>query len=72
MCFIGYAPNKKGYKCFNPKTRKHIISMDVTFLEHQPYFQKKFLKGGETKRIRKFLGCYFHSTKNCGLQKPFF
>ena len=31
--FIGYAPNKKVYKCFNPKTRKTVISMDVTFLE---------------------------------------
>ena len=43
--FIGYAPNKKGYKCFNPKTRKNVISMEVTFLEKQPFFQKISLQG---------------------------
>ena len=43
--FIGYPPNKKGYKCFNPKTRKTVISMDVTFMEKQPFFQKIYLQG---------------------------
>lgn len=39
--FIGYAPNKKGYKCFNPKTKKIIVvSMDVIFLESQACFKK--------------------------------
>ena len=43
--FIGYAPNKKGYKCYNPQTKKIFISMDVIFLENQPFFQKHFLQG---------------------------
>ena len=36
--FIGYAPNQKGYKCFNTTTKKLYVSMDVTFLEDQPFF----------------------------------
>ena len=43
--FAGYAPNKKGYKCYNPQTRKFHASIDVSFLENQPYFHKKFLQG---------------------------
>ncbi|KAJ0048163.1 hypothetical protein Pint_16235 [Pistacia integerrima] len=35
--FLGYAPNKRGYKCLNPKTGKIYFSMDVVFLE-KPFF----------------------------------
>ena len=31
--FIGYASNQKGYKCYNPQTRKMYVSMDVPFIE---------------------------------------
>ena len=41
--FLGYAQNKKGYKCFNTVTKKTYISMDVSFLETQPYFPKNHL-----------------------------
>ena len=43
--FLGYPPNKKGYKCFNPLTKKNYISMDVSFLETTPYFQKNLIQG---------------------------
>ncbi|KAJ0075599.1 hypothetical protein Patl1_34427 [Pistacia atlantica] len=36
--FLGYAPNKRGYKCFNPKTGKIYFSMDVVFLEKKHFF----------------------------------
>lgn len=39
--FVGYAPHKKGFNCFNPITRKYFVSTDVTFIESRPYFQKK-------------------------------
>lgn len=36
--FLGYASNKKGFKCFNPVTKKFFESMDVHFVENQPFF----------------------------------
>ena len=42
---MGYAPNKKGYKCYNPQTGKFHVNIDVSCLENQPYFHKKFLQG---------------------------
>ena len=41
--FVGFAPNKKGYKCYNPQTKKIHVNMDVSFLENQPYFHKNSL-----------------------------
>lgn len=35
--FLGNAPNKKGYKCFNPSTRKIHLSVDVNFIENFPF-----------------------------------
>ena len=42
--FIGYASNKKGYKCYNPQTRKIYVSMDVLFFENKAYFNKNSLQ----------------------------
>ena len=47
--FIGYALNKKGYKCYNPHTKKIFVSIDVTFLENQPFFDKNYLQGEKNK-----------------------
>ena len=43
--FVGYAPNKKGYKFFNPLTRKIYVTMDATFLEDLPFFNKNLIQG---------------------------
>ena len=43
--FIGYASNKKGYKCFNPTTMKFHITMDVNFVETIPIFSQSSLQG---------------------------
>jgi hypothetical protein len=37
--FLGMGHNKKGYKCFNPSTKKFYTSMDVTFFEHKYFFK---------------------------------
>lgn len=48
--FIGYATNQKGYKVFNPKTKKIQVSMDVVFLEQQPFFENH-LQGEKYNRV---------------------
>ena len=46
--FLGYAPFKKGYKCYNPITKKVFVSHDVTFFDTQPYYTRTSLQGGES------------------------
>ena len=43
--FLGYSSNQKGYKCFDPVTKKYFVTMDVQFFENQSFF--KSLSGGE-------------------------
>ena len=45
MCFVGYTPNKKDYKCFNPLSKRFYTTMDVSFMENVPYFTKNLLQG---------------------------
>ena len=47
--FKDYASNKKGYKSFNPTTRKFNITIDVNFFETIIFFQQNLSLGGERK-----------------------
>jgi hypothetical protein len=37
--FLGYSSQKKGYKCYDPKTKKLHISRNIFFLENEPFFK---------------------------------
>ena len=46
--FLGYSPTKKGYKCYSPSKKKFYYTMDVTFLENQPFYSKTHIQGGKS------------------------
>ena len=36
--FLGYSRVQKGYRCYSPNLNRYLVSADVTFLEHTPFF----------------------------------
>ena len=47
---IGYSSTQKGYKCYNPLSKKLYITTYVTFTETKPHFSKSYLRG-ETSSV---------------------
>ena len=45
MSSLVYSSTQKGYKCYNPSSKKFYISADVTFTENKPFFPKSSLQG---------------------------
>ncbi|KAL0641354.1 hypothetical protein Bca4012_102580 [Brassica carinata] len=38
---IGYSVTQKGYKCYDPATRRVLVSRDVKFIETKGYYEEK-------------------------------
>jgi hypothetical protein len=47
--FLGFGTNQKGYKYYNPNTKKFFTTMDVTFLEEEYFFQTETPIQGENR-----------------------
>jgi len=43
--FVGYASNKKGYRCYHPLSRKFFTSMDVPVDEIKSFYESPQLQG---------------------------
>lgn len=36
--FVGYSEFQKGYRCYDPQTRKLHVTLDTSFRELEPYY----------------------------------
>ena len=67
--FIRYSPNKKGYKCYCPSSRRFFHSMDVTFFENTLFFPKTAIQGGISNQETEYL---FLDTRSLKVIQNFF
>ena len=56
--FLGYSSNQKGYKCYSPSTRKFYNSMDVTFIEHLPFFPNTPSQGESNEDLHNWVSLH--------------
>ena len=49
--FVGYSSNQKGYKCFDPVTKKYFVTMDVKFFENQSFLKSSSEREQTDKQV---------------------
>ncbi|WZZ50850.1 hypothetical protein YC2023_050957 [Brassica napus] len=73
--FIGYSTTQKGYKCYDPDTRRVLISRDVKFIEARGYYEERNQeelkdltsdKAGALRLILEGLGIKMNQDPNVG------
>ena len=72
--FLDYSFTQKGYKCYNPSTRKFYISTNVTFTKNKHFFPKSSLQGAismmEDGPCESFEPLNFSHVSTYGDEKP--
>lgn len=46
--FVGYSSTQKGYRCYNPRTRKILVTMNCVFVETEYYYETHTREQGES------------------------
>ena len=49
--FLGYSPNQKGYKCYDPQKKKYFVTFGVHFFLESFLFSTSSLGGEKTGRF---------------------
>ena len=52
--FLGYGINQKGYRCYDPITRKVVTTMNCNFLETEFFYHTNFSSQGESESEKTF------------------
>ena len=69
MHFCGYSSTQKDYKCYHPPIRQFYVSSDVSFVEHESYFNHPYL-GDIIHGRYKYIGDFFLLDLPQSIYKP--
>lgn len=67
--FLGYGINQKGYRCFDPSSRKIITSMNCNFLECEYYYTSLSGQGESNNNCSSGpLSCFMSPPNNSNVE----
>lgn len=70
--FVGYGVNQKGYRCYDPNTKKIITTMNCTFSETDYFFPHHLSSQGEREPKNNYGDClsWFVSPPSPSIEEP--